>query len=307
MSARDLATRVVARGLGAGAAERFSSALSVVDRTTEQGRRLLTLPSPFWRPSRPWKRYTPEQGAALIGKLREEGLIAIPDFLSAEQLASVQRDLDAQFLPEPKPGMDFRPKQAYFAHLQPLSFSRTFAEAAIDADLVNLAGGYFRREPFLSESDFRRVMPIDLAAHEKREASFAKGHSSSHWHFDLHGREIKVMIYLTDVGPDDQNFAYCMGSHAWFRSANYDKSRFNDRQLEQMGVKPTEILATAGTAVVFESNGIHRLRRKPTRLRDSVTFNYCPGRRRNFAPQRVERTVLDAHRAEFERLTVIAS
>lgn len=307
MIARGVAARVVAKGLGASAAQRFSGALSVLDRTTEQGRRLLTLPSPFWKPVGAWRRYTPEQGEALIDQLKRDGLIMLPGFLSAGQLERVRQDLDAQFLPDPKPGMDFRPKQQYFAHLQPLSVSEEFARAAIDSDLISIVGSYFRRTPFLSETDFRRVLPIDLAEHERKEAAFAKGHSSSHWHFDLHGREIKVMIYLTDVGPDDQNFAYCLRTHAWFRSAKYENSRFSDRQLEAQGLKPLEVLAPAGTAVVFDSNGIHRLRRRNTRLRDSVTFNYCPGRTPRYVPQRIAPNVLSAHRAEFDRLTVPAS
>ena len=80
------------------------------------------------------------------------------------------------------------------------------------------------------------------------------------------------MIYLTDVGPDDQNFAYCLGTHTGFKSTKYENSRFSESQLEAMKLESFECLAPAGTAIVFDTNGIHRLRRRNTRIRDSVTF-----------------------------------
>lgn len=273
----------------------------------EQVRRLAGWPSPVWKPRHPWTRLTAQRGAEAVRQLRTDGITFWPGFLPAAQVARVRQDLDAALTEPLAPGVDYRADQLYFASTQPLALSPVFAEAALDPDLLNIVSGYMRRTPFLSEADFRRVLPLDLAEHERVNAKFAKGHSSSHWHHDMHGREVKVMIYLTDVAEGDQNFAYMTGSHGGFRSTNYEKSRFNDAQVAAMGKPILECYGTAGTAVIFDTNGIHRLRRFKTRLRDSVTFNYHPGRMCQIVPQRIHAEALAARRQELARLLEIAA
>lgn len=290
-----------------GAAERVSGALGAVDRTSEQVRRLFGLPSPVWQPPKTWTRFTTQEGSRLADELHRQGLVTIPGFFDQSQLTCVRAALDAGFARIPESGLEFRPSQKYYASVQPLTLCPEFAEAAIDPDLLNLAASYFRRTPFLTEADFRRVLPLDMAEHERQNEKFGKGHSSSHWHYDTHGRELKVMIYLTDVGPEDQNFVFLLGSHRGFRSAKYEKSRLNDQQVEAMGHEMLECFASAGTAVVFDSNGIHRLRRRnTTRNRDSVTFNYHPGRLCHHVALAIHPDSLARRRAEFERFAKLA-
>ena len=272
-----------------------------------QVRRLFGMPSPVWPTPRSWRRFTVAEGAHLIDRLRRDGLVTIPGFYDREQLARIHARLNASFAHPTGWRFEFRPDQQYYACLQPLALCSEFAEGTVDSALIHLVGAYFRRMPFLAESDFRRVLPLDMAVHERENAKVAKGYSSSHWHHDLHGREIKVMVYLSDVGPDDQNFAFCLRSHSWFRTAEYARSRFTDQQLRERGLTPLEIFAPAGTAVVFDSSGIHRLRRRNTSMRDSVTFNYNPGRMYRSTPQIVDPDVLAARRGDFERLTVLTS
>lgn len=306
MALRRAFTRAVSKLLGGAAGRHFADLLGTLDRTVEQGRRLFALPSPIYRPPYAWHRFTPEQGLSLIQQLRRHGLIMLPGFLDKARLLRTQASIAGQFAAMLGKEMEFRPDQHDYSCRQPLAISPELAEAAIDADLLNLVSGYFRRKPFLSESDFRRVLPLDLAEHERRNAKFAKGYSPSHWHHDLHGRELKAMIYLTDVGPADQDFAYCLGSHTGFRSTKYENSRFTDAQVETMKLEILECLAPAGTAIVFDTNGIHRLRRRNTRIRDSVTFNYHPGRMCQISPQHIHPDILDQKRAEFLRLMVLA-
>lgn len=307
MSLRQVASKAVGRALGPTAQDRFTGLLSSVDGIVEQGRRLLSGPSPLWQAPHSWRKLSAEQGSALIEELGREGLVVLRDFFDAKQLARVQEAVEAQFTPSLAKGMEFSPGNQYYVCLQPLAICAEFAEAAIDPDLLNLVSGYFRRRPFLSESDFRRVMPLDMEQYERQNARFAKGYSSSHWHHDLHGREVKVMVYLTDVGPDDQNFSYCLRSHPGFRSVKYEKSRFSDKELAARKLEGLECLAPAGTAIVFDTNGIHRLRRRNTRVRDSVTFNYRPGRLCQLVPQMVHPEALARRREEFNRLAALAS
>lgn len=294
MTPRQIVARTVGKLFGITAEHHFTD-------------RVLNLPSPIWSPPYPWSRLSAGEGKALIERLKREGLIIFPDFFTKDQLARIHSAIEAQFAPVLSPRMEFRPKNEYYACVQPLVICREFAEAAIDHDLLNLASGYFRRKPFLSESDFRRVLPLDMEEHERKDPKFGKGYSSSHWHYDLRGRQIKVQIYLTDVGPEDQNFSYCLGSHKGFKSIKYEKSRFSEARFEALGIQSLECLGSAGTAIVFDTNGIHRLRRRNTRTRDSLTFYYHPGRMYRAIPQAIHPEVLAAKREVFAGLTVLAS
>jgi hypothetical protein len=269
----------------------------------EQVRRLAGLPSPVHRSANTWVRLDAAKGREWVDRLGQDGIVFWPGFLDDKQMAAATADL-ARAFQAPPPSLKFRADQQYYASVQPLLLSSVFADAAVDPDLLNVVSGYLRRAPFLSEADFRRVLPMDLAEHEKTDAKFAKGYSSSHWHHDMHGREVKVMIYLTDVGEGDQNFAYCVGSHGGFRSTKYEKSRFTEAQMLALNCPVLECYGRAGTAVIFDTNGVHRLRRFPTRVRDSVTFNYHPGRMCQFVPQQVHPGVSAAVRARLDALTV---
>jgi Phytanoyl-CoA dioxygenase (PhyH) len=297
----DLLTRVAP-----GVADRVSKALPGIDRLSEQFRRLFGMPSPFWTTPNEWSRFTTAEATRLLDQLRREGLILLPGFLSAEELTRVRASLDEAFSHLDVSRIEFRPDHKYYACLQPLRLCPEIADAAIDGDLLKLAGACFRRTPFLSEADFRRVLPLDMTVHERENEKFARGYSSSHWHHDVHGRELKVMIYLTDVGPGDQNFVYLIGSHKGFRSARYEATRFSDQQVDNMNHTRLECYAPAGTAIVFDTNGIHRLRRFNTRSRDSVTFNYHPGRMCQSVPLEIHPESLARNRAEFFRTTTVA-
>lgn len=251
-----------------------------LERIVEHGRRLLDAPSPIWRPPHAWHRLTPARGQDLISRLRRDGLVMMPDFLSKGQLASIQDTVDAQVTAPLAEHMVFSQSQHYYSSRQPLTICPEFVEAAADSDLINVVSGYLRRRPFIAESDFRRVLPLDMVEYERENPNAARGYTPSHWHHDLHGREVKVMIYLTDVGPDDQNFTYCFRSHRGFRTLKYERSRFSDEAVQGKKFDIIECFASAGTAILFDSSGIHRLRRRKTsRVRDSVTFYYRPGRK----------------------------
>lgn len=294
MPPREIAARTVRKLFGRGAEHHFMD-------------RVLNMPSPVWRPPYPWRRFTPEHGRQLIEQLRRDGLVMLSNFFDEAQLACIRAAVEAQFRPTLSGKMEFRANDQFYACIQPLSICREFSEAAIDPDLLNLVSGYFRRRPFLSESDFRRVMPLDMVEWERKAPKFAKGYSASHWHHDVRGRQIKVMIYLTDVGPDDQNFSYCLGTHTGFKSMKYENSRFSDEQVQAMKLEILECLAPAGTAIAFDTNGIHRLRRRPTGVRDTVTLNYHPGQMYRMIPQVIHPEVPETRREEFARVTVIAA
>jgi ectoine hydroxylase-related dioxygenase (phytanoyl-CoA dioxygenase family) len=120
---------------------------------------------------------------------------------------------------------------------------------------------------------------MDMGELDQRAGTKAVGYTSSHWHRDIRGRQVKVMLYLTDVTERDSNFAFLLGTHknSYVRPRRIEESRFNEEWVISSGIKPVECYGQAGTAMIFDTNLIHRLRRKPgSAVRDSITFYYTP-------------------------------
>ena len=134
--------------------------------------------------------------------------------------------------------------------------------------VVQTAEAYFKRKVFLADVDSRRIPPVSMDEVE------SNGLSSSNWHRDTRGRQVKMMIYLTDVGEEDSNFSFYPNTHD-IVTYGYDNSRFEEEFSKSL---PIEWYGSAGEAMMFDTNIIHRLRRKALgRVRDSVTFYYTPG------------------------------
>ena len=268
--------------------------------------RVMNIRSPLWRPRFPWRRLSPEAGAAMVRSLQEDGVVLFPGFFEAAEMVRIRAAVAAMFAaPEAVPDLEFREEERFWATEQALAIAPEITGGAVDPDLLNVVGGYFRRGPFLSETDFRRVVPIDMAEQAARNAKFAKGYTSSHWHHDLRGRQIKVQIYLTDIAPGDQNFAFVKGSHRGFKSCAISESRFTDVEIETPGAEIIECHGKAGTAILFDSNGIHRLRRGQSRPRDTVTYYYHPARMYRATAQRMHPAALARHRETLAALTCL--
>jgi len=90
---------------------------------------------------------------------------------------------------------------------------------------------------------------------------------------------VKMLVYLTDVTASDNNFAFVPGSHlGQHRRTSFGESRVSDAEVAKMEVDPVEVFGAAGTAVIFDTNIVHRLRRRMSAsTRDTMTFYYTPG------------------------------
>lgn len=157
---------------------------------------------------------------------------------------------------------------------KPLLVHPLFTKICTDPDIIELAKRYFKNNLFVADVDARRILPCHI-----NEIKTPSGYSSSHWHRDVRGRQLKLMIYLTDVGPDDSNFSFLPKTHKnkFFR-LGYKRSRISDNVVENCNITPVEWYGKSGEAYLFDTNLIHRLRRKKTaNIRDSFTVYFTPG------------------------------
>ena len=136
-------------------------------------------------------------------------------------------------------------------------------------EILQLISSYFKRSIYLSDVDIRRVLPANY------RDIHSKGKSNSEWHKDIRGKQIKIMIYLTDVNENDSFFSFIPGTHKK-KIYDFKKSRFEDKDI--MLNYETKWTGKAGEMMLFDTNIIHRLnRRQGAKVRDTITLYFTPG------------------------------
>ncbi len=243
--------------------------------------RVLTGPSPFFTPAFRLDAQEEAEARAAVSRMRETGAFMAGARISGERLNRLREAL-AEAYAGRRPGIKVVTNQRTgIIHLgNPLRAHPELLALATDRFLCGVVERYLRRRIVLADVDVRRVPPMNMEELDRRAGTTAVGYTSSHWHRDVRGRQVKIMFYLTDVTERDSNFVFLPGTHKGHhvRPRRIEDSRFSDEWVRQCGVAPVECYGPSGTAMVFDTNFVHRLRRKPTStVRDSVTFYYTVG------------------------------
>ena len=198
-------------------------------------------------------------------RISKYGYVHLGNVLSNDKILSIRKKIDNIVLSQKS---NFNDKNLYHLIPNPLMI-KEFFDLACSPVFSNIAKAYFKREVYISDVDSRRIPPVSLKQVEE------KGLSSSNWHQDVRGRQVKLMVYLTDVDKNDSNFSFFPKTHLNNMPSNFKESRYNDNSFNS---KSVEWYGKAGDAMMFDTNIIHRLRRSPKgRVRDSLTLYYTPG------------------------------
>ena len=140
----------------------------------------------------------------------------------------------------------------------------------VSQKLIDQICNYFQRKKiFIADIDIRRVLPVNNIDIPNL------GMTNNAWHKDIRGRQLKLMVYLSDVGKEDNYFSFIPNTSN-SRTYNFKKSRFKDDEINTNN----EFCFTGnkGDAMLFNTNLTHRLNRKQNaRIRDSITIYFTPG------------------------------
>ena len=203
--------------------------------------------------------------AVVLRELEEHGIALVPGLIDADTLAGMQR--------------------AFAARLQRLRWNNVDGYAMTERyrhmveDVLTLHQGF-----------------VDLALHplvkevarayvgEGVELTEAKGWLSKATKRDFHGwhgdawydqakatgipRELKLAFYLTDVKSGE--FAYIRGSHGKRHPRPLSRQETEQLPLE----KVLRVLGSAGTAVLFDTSGVHRQMAPILKPRQALFYNY---------------------------------
>ena len=197
--------------------------------------------------------------------LKKDGYLNLGKLISEK---SVKKAKELITKKEKNNEADFLEKQSIWKISKLDDFEFIFNEI-FSENLINLISDYFKRKIYLSDVDIRRVLPVDY------EEIVKLGKSNSDWHKDIRGKQIKIMIYLTDVNENDSFFSFIPGTHKK-KIYDFDQSRFKDKDIRLN--YETRWIGKAGEMMMFDTNIIHRLnRRQGAKIRDTITLYFTPG------------------------------
>lgn len=241
---------------------------------------VLTRPAALFRPAFALDPGEEVEAQAAVQALHARGASVAGVRVGTECLARIRSALAEAYAGQrPDLRISVNERMGMVRILNPLLLNLDIRALATDRFLCGVVERYLRRRVVLADVEQRRVLPMDMAEFDQRVGTKSVGYTSSHWHRDTRGRQVKVMIYLSDVTDTDSNFAFLPGTHKGHqrRSLQFEASRIRDAWVDGGGIKPYECYGPAGTTIVFDTNAIHRLRRKRGPVRESVTFYYTPG------------------------------
>lgn len=145
--------------------------------------------------------------------------------------------------------------------------SATLARLSGHPELLEVIGDYLGKPPHITRAVAMRYLPDA----DKDRDMFG-------WHHDMEDRRLKLLVLLTDVGPNDQYMSYVCGSHRLYHP--YEMFLDNRCRLDycRERIGRLELFNTegrAGDAFLFDSNGIHRGNRRPEgAVRDACFVEY---------------------------------
>ena len=241
-------------------------------------------------------------GDAALATLKRDGIVTLPSFVSGERLEHMREALarmvdwvisSPREMPDVETIITMRPRSDWvdallglqgggfyeyrydrgartICDVDPFKWDASFLEVAADPRVIALVRGYVGEDAMINEAAALRYLPMP-----------PKDFSSWMWHHDGLGRKLNLMVYLTDVGERDQYMTYMKGSHSLVHPLRRQVQETRVSNEEAAGM--TRYLrmtctAPAGTAFLFDSNGIHRGNRTEGAKRDSLIVCYNGGR-----------------------------
>jgi len=223
-------------------------------------------PDPHYRPNFV-KGSDEERARAIIDTLRREGIVLLPAYFKQPLLGRLQDG----FAKAIEGQVDkYNPNSLLNNDI--LLVDSAFYDAALDDFLLEIIGGYYQKPFALALANAMRLMPSPPL----RAASFQ-------WHHDTRGRQVHLMVLLSEVTSTGQRMTYLRQSQNRYYSYARSKgegSRFELDIANEPGLKHriVDVVGPPGTVAIFDANGLHSGNRNENEIRDALTFCYVTWR-----------------------------
>jgi hypothetical protein len=211
----------------------------------------------------------------LLSRLQSSGVVAVPDYWSAEKCAVGRDEIDR--LAAKYPGVVQRNSGG--------ADKRMFGVESVSPQLAE-----FHSDPFLIAIGERLggfVLYNFATLGARIDATTENNGSGDGWHRDAHEFQFKSILYLSDVDGENGPFEYLAGSQKKWRAAldtavgglpSAPNTRYEpgliDRLLSLYGAKGDRFVGRAGTLLLVNTSGLHRGRPLQSGSRYALTNYY---------------------------------
>ena len=201
----------------------------------------------------------------LTEELDSEGIILLPQLLSAEQLASLRVAFQSRLSQPRWNDVDGYEKTERFRHMvqDVLTLDQACVDLALHALVKEILHQYIGENFALCEAKGWKSLPTKKDFHGWHGDAWYEQSQTSEI-----PREVKMAIYLTDVRSGA--FQYIRGSH----SKEHPRSYRLDELAEMDSEKLTEVTGPAGSVFMFDTSGIHRQGIPILEPREAIFLNY---------------------------------
>ena len=216
--------------------------------------------------------------SSAVSSLQLHGFYAIPEFVSQDICADLRTRIDKIVNGFPQ-----------FVHPAAPYDKRIHGIENIDEAFL-----FFTEHPLLKEIASRYLeesarSAFTLAA--RLDSVSGNPGSGGGWHRDSNYRQIKAMVYLSDVSEENGTFQLLYKSHKFFHAMRdnsigrqkYGEVRWREKQVEKLlfndgSGRLRSLTGKAGTVLLFDSSAIHRGAPNLNGMRYAMTNYFYPER-----------------------------
>jgi hypothetical protein len=191
----------------------------------------------------------PSDVDALVSELEANGIVVLPNLLSADQLRAMQKAFAAKLRRMRWNHLDGYHKTETYRHMveDVLLLDQGFVDLALHPLVKDSLNSYMGTNYELTEAKGWKSLPTTRDFHGWHADAWYDERSASEIY-----REVKLALYLTDVRTGA--FNYIKGSHRQQHPRILKKHEVNELPTSRL----VELNGPAGTAFLFDSSGIHR-------------------------------------------------
>lgn len=202
---------------------------------------------------------------ALLAELEANGIVVLPNLLSAERLRDMQKAFAVKLRRMRWNSIDGYYKNELYRHMveDVLVLDQGFIDLALHPLVKDILNSYMGTNYELTEAKGWKSLPTTRDFHGWHADAWYDETSASEIY-----REVKLALYLTDVRTGA--FNYIKGSHRQRHPHILTKQEVNDLPTSRL----FELTGPAGMAFLFDSSGIHRQGMPILEPRQAIFFNY---------------------------------
>ena len=193
--------------------------------------------------------------------LRQDGIVFVPGLFE---------DLAAELRARYQINTDRYPGGSKYYRFSPQASDLNVLDIMVSPLILSILAKYYGRQPY------HRHRPGINCTHPGSNTHVDPGGFNDFWHYDT-ANQMTAHILLTDTSDADNCMLYARGSHRKHREYISGLDYYYSEEYMRANFDIVSCVGRAGTLILFDSNGLHRVDLKPDTFRSHLHLNFVPG------------------------------